>query len=256
MNLCVNARDAMPAGGTLSIEAENTVVDETYAEMMLNARPGRYVRISVADTGVGIPPEHLNQIFDPFFTTKEMGHGTGLGLATVLGIVKSHDGFVNVYSEIGKGAQFTIYLPAFEAAMPQPAQTARPGMPSGHGELILIVDDEQAIREITKTTLEAFNYRTLTANDGAQAVAHFARHAGEVKAVLTDMMMPVMDGAALAHALRSLDPQIKILASSGISAESKMAEAMNAGVNAFLPKPYTASKLLKTLAEVLGYEGE
>lgn len=252
MNLCVNARDAMPAGGTLTIESDNTVVDETYAEMMLSARPGPYVRISVADTGAGIAPEHLNQIFDPFFTTKEVGQGTGLGLATVLGILKSHDGFVNVYSEIGKGSQFTLYLPASEAAALQPAQVAVPGLPAGRGELILIVDDEQAIREITKVTLEAFNYRALTANDGAQAVALFARHAGEVNAVLTDMMMPVMDGAALTIALRSLDPQIKIIASSGHYAEGKMAEATSAGVNAFLPKPYTADKLLKTLAEVLG----
>jgi PAS domain S-box-containing protein len=252
MNLCVNARDAMPAGGTLTVEAENTTVDETYAEMMLSAHPGRYVRISVADTGVGIAPEHLNQIFDPFFTTKEVGQGTGLGLATATGIVKSHGGFVNVYSEVGKGSRFTLYLPAFEASTSPQAQETKPGLASGRGELILIVDDEQAIREITKTTLEAFNYRALTANDGAQAVALFARHSGEIKAVLTDMMMPVMDGTALAHVLRSLDPQIRIIASSGHNTESKMAEAINAGVNAFLPKPYTADKLLKTLADVLG----
>lgn len=252
MNLCVNARDAMPAGGTLTIEAENTVVDETYAEMMLSAHPGRYAMISVADTGAGIAPEHLNQIFDPFFTTKEIGQGTGLGLATVTGIVKSHEGFVNVYSELGKGSRFTLYLPAFDAATLQQAQETKPGLPSGRDELILIVDDEEAIREITKATLEAFNYRTITANDGAQAVALFARHSGEVKAVLTDMMMPVMDGAALTVALRSLDPQIKVIASSGHYAEGKLTEATNAGVNAFLPKPYTADKLLKTLTEVLG----
>jgi two-component system cell cycle sensor histidine kinase/response regulator CckA len=252
MNLCVNARDAMPAGGTLTIVAENTIVDETYAEMMLGARPGPYVQISVTDTGAGIAPEHLHQIFDPFFTTKEVGLGTGLGLATVTGIVKSHNGFVNVYSELGKGSRFTLYLPAFEAAALQQTQEAKPGLPSGDGELILIVDDEQAIREITQTTLEAFNYCTLTATDGAQAVAMFARHLGKVKVVITDMMMPVMDGAALTIALRSLDPEIKIIASSGHSAEGKMAEATNAGVNAFLPKPYTADKLLKSLAEVLG----
>jgi two-component system cell cycle sensor histidine kinase/response regulator CckA len=251
MNLCVNARDAMPAGGTVIITADNTIVDETYAEMMLSARPGRYVRIGVADTGVGIAPEHQNQIFDPFFTTKDVGQGTGLGLATVMGIVRSHDGFVNVYSEIGKGTQFTLYLPAFEASLSQQSPPAQPGLISGRGELILVVDDEQAIREITKTTLEAFNYRVLTANDGAQAVGLFARNLGEINAVLTDMMMPVMDGTALTHALRSLDPQIKIIASSGHYTEAKIAEASNAGVNVFLPKPYTAEKLLKTLAEVL-----
>ncbi len=172
--------------------------------------------------------------------------------ATALGIVKSHNGFINVYSEVGKGAQFTLYLPAHEAAALQPAQATVPGLPSGRGELILIVDDEQAIREITRTALEAFNYRAIAANDGAQAVALFARHSGEVKAVLTDMMMPVMDGGALIAALRSLDPQIRIIASSGFSAAGKMAEATSAGVNAFLPKPCTAEKLLKTLAEALG----
>ena len=242
MNLCVNARDAMVAGGTLTIEAENTVLNEAYAEMMLSALPGNYVRISVADTGVGIPPEHLDQIFDPFFTTKEVGQGTGLGLATVLGIVKSHGGFVNVYSEVAKGTQFTLYLPAFEASALRPALVTVPGLPQGHGELILIVDDEQAIREITKTTLDAFNYRALTANDGAQALALFAEHLGEVKVVITDMMMPVMDGATLAYALRSLDPEIKIIASSGLAAESKIAEITNVDINAFLPKPYSADK--------------
>jgi two-component system cell cycle sensor histidine kinase/response regulator CckA len=252
MNLCVNARDAMPAGGTLNITADNTVVDETYAKMMLSAQPGRYVRIGVSDTGVGISPDNLNQIFDPFFTTKEIGQGTGLGLATVMGIVRSHHGFVNVYSEVGKGTQFTLYLPAFESSPVQQSPPARSGLISGRGELILVVDDEQAIREITKTTLETFNYQVLTADDGAQAVGLFARHLGEIKAVLTDMMMPVMDGTALTHALRSLDPHIKVIASSGHYTEAKIAEATNAGVNVFLPKPYTADKLLKTLAEVLG----
>ena len=251
MNLCVNARDAMVAGGTLTIEAENTVLDQTNAELMLSAQPGSYVRISVADTGVGIPPEHLNQIFDPFFTTKEVGQGTGLGLPTVLGIVKSHGGFVDVYSEVAKGTQFTLYLPAFEVAALRPADVTVTGLPQGHGELILIVDDEQAIREITRTTLDAFNYRALTANDGAQAVTLFTQHLGDVKVVLTDMMMPVMDGAKLASALRSLDPEIKIIASSGLPADSKMAEATNAAFNAFLPKPYSADRLLKTLAEIL-----
>lgn len=252
MNLCVNARDAMPTGGTLTIEAENAVVDTTAAEMMMmGAQPGNYARISVTDTGVGIAREHLDRIFDPFFTTKEIGKGTGLGLSTVSGIVKSHEGFVDVYSEVGKGSRFTLYLPAFESQVLQEASDIKFGLPAGHGELVLIVDDEQAIREITRTTLEAFNYRAVTANDGAQAVALFARHSGEVKAVITDMMMPVMDGAALIAALRTLDPQIKIIASSGHYAEDKITEATNAGVNSFLIKPYTAEQLLKALADVL-----
>lgn len=251
MNLCVNARDAMPTGGTLTIEAENTLVDKTSAEMMIGAQPGHYVRISVADTGVGIAREHLDRIFDPFFTTKDIGKGTGLGLSTVSGIVKSHEGFVDVYSEVGKGSRFTLYLPAFQSQVSPEASDIKFGLPAGHGELVLIVDDEQAIREITRTTLEAFNYRAVTANDGAQAIALFARHSGEVKAVITDMMMPVMDGAALIAALRTLEPQIKIIASSGHYAEGKITEATNAGVNSFLIKPYTAEQLLKALADVL-----
>jgi len=251
MNLCVNARDAMPTGGTLTIEAENTEVDKAAAEMMMGAEPGHYVRISVIDTGAGIAREHLDRIFDPFFTTKDIGKGTGLGLSTVSGIVKSHEGFVDVNSEVGKGSRFTLFLPALQSQLPEEAGDIKFGLPAGHGELVLIVDDEQAIREITRTTLEAFNYRAVTANDGAQAVALFARHSGEVKAVITDMMMPVMDGAALIAALRTLDPQIKIIASSGHYAEGKITEAANAGVNSFLIKPYTAEDLLKALADVL-----
>ena len=251
MNLCINARDAMPNGGKLLLEASNCAVDETYAEMTNDAEPGRFVRITVTDTGGGISVDNLNRIFDPFFTTKEVGQGTGLGLSTVLGIVKGHQGFINVYSEPGKGSQFRLYLPANETLLPYITVPTPPQLPTGQGELILVVDDESAIREIARTTLEAFNYRVITANEGAEAIAVFAQKRADIKLVLTDIMMPVMDGIALIRALRTIEPAIKIIASSGLAENGKAAEATNEGVKAFLAKPYTASTLLKTLAEVL-----
>lgn len=251
MNLCINARDAMPDGGRLTIEAENRVVDETCAQMILDARPGRFVMITVTDTGTGIPTEHLDRIFDPFFTTKEVGKGTGLGLSTVLGITKGHGGFVNVYSEPGKGTQFRIYLPALEIPQVTLSDAGHPALPAGRGETILVVDDELAIREITRSTLEAFNYRALTANDGAEAIALYAQHRDEIRVVLTDMMMPLMDGPALIRALRKLDPEVRIIASSGLTENGRAAELTQSGVSTFLAKPYSADKLLKALAEVL-----
>jgi PAS domain S-box-containing protein len=251
MNLCINARDAMTQGGKLTIEASNCTIDETYAEMTADAKPGNYVQIAVTDSGMGITPGNLNRIFDPFFTTKEIGQGTGLGLSTVLGIVKGHHGFINVYSEPSRGSQFRIYLPANEEAQLQPLPSVPADLPFGHGELILIVDDETSIREIARTALEAFNYRVITANDGAEAIALFAQRQTEIQAVLTDIMMPVMDGLALIRALRKIAPQLPIIASSGLAENSKITEAADEGVKAFLTKPYTTGTLLKLLAEVL-----
>jgi len=251
MNLCVNARDAMPAGGQLSIRAENTLLDENYARMHLEAKPGKFVMVTVADTGTGMPPEIIGRIFEPFFTTKEITKGTGLGLSTALTIVRSHGGFVNVYSEPGKGTQFTVYLPALETAEAEAAEKKQPELPVGHGELILVVDDEESIRQITKGTLETFGYKVLVASDGTEALALYAENRERVKVVLTDMMMPFMDGPATIRALRKLNPQVKIIAASGLAANEKSAEASSAGVELFLPKPYTAEKLLKALANVL-----
>jgi hypothetical protein len=254
MNLCLNARDAMPSGGRLSITAENTRLDETYARMRFGTEPGCFVLLTVTDTGGGIQPEIMEKIFDPFFTTKEVGQGTGLGLSTVLGIVKSHGGLIDVYSEVGRGTTFKIYLPAVERGQLKPQEEERRDLPAGHGELILVVDDEAAIREITKGALETYGYRVLTANDGPEAVARCAEHKGEVKAALVDMMMPVMDGAATTRALRRLDSQLKVIATSGLQEESRATEAAQAGADTFLAKPYTAESLLKTLAEALNAE--
>ncbi len=253
MNLCVNARDAMPDGGKLTIKADNVEIDDNYARMNLEAKPGRFIQISIADSGVGIPPRIINRIFEPFFTTKEVGKGTGLGLSTVLGIVRSHGGFINVYSEPGRGTQFKIHLPAAETGFASVADlTASPL--AGHGELVLVVDDEVAIREIAKGTLEAYGYRALTAADGTEAIALYAQHKDEVKVVLTDMMMPYMDGPATIRALQKLNPQVKIIASSGLTENARAIEASNAGVKTFLSKPYTAGKLLEALAQALTSE--
>ena len=251
MNFCVNARDAMPSGGKLTIKADNVEIDDNYARMNLEAKAGRFVQITIADTGLGIPPNIINRIFEPFFTTKEYGKGTGLGLSTALGIVKSHGGFINVYSEPGLGTEFKIHLPAVETGFAGVEDlTAAPL--AGRGELILVVDDEIAIREIAKGTLEAYGYRALTAADGTEAIALYAQHKGEIEVVLTDMMMPYMDGLATIRALQKLNPQVKIIASSGLAENARAIEAANAGVKTFLSKPYTAGKLMEALAEVLG----
>ncbi len=251
MNLCVNARDAMPLGGSLTISAENLTVDETYARMAPNLRPGRHVRVTVVDTGEGIPPENLDRIFDPFFTTKEMGKGTGLGLATVVAIVNGHGGFVQVQSQVGTGTTFRVYLRALETAELRPTPAAGSELPRGEGEWILVVDDEPAIREIAKSALDAFGYHVLTAADGTEAIALYAQHRDRIRAVVTDMMMPYMDGGATIHALLRLAPQLPILATSGLEEAGKRKEALDAGAQRFLAKPYTAETLLKSLAEVL-----
>ena len=250
-NLCVNARDAMPQGGELTLRAENVTLDDSYARMHLEAKPGRYVMLTVTDTGAGIPSEVISRIFEPFFTTKETGKGTGLGLSTALTIVRSHGGFINVYSEPNKGSQFSVYLPAIETTRVEQAERRRAEMPAGHGELVLVVDDEEAIRQITKGTLETFGYRVLTAGDGTEAVALYAQNREEVAVVLTDMMMPFMDGPATIRALQKMNPQVRVVAASGLGGSEKAAEATALGVRMFLPKPYTAEKLLNALAEVL-----
>ncbi|PMB48736.1 hybrid sensor histidine kinase/response regulator [Fischerella thermalis CCMEE 5201] len=248
MNLCVNARDAMPNGGTLTICAENFLVDENYARMHLDAQVGAYVAITVADTGVGIAPEILDRIFEPFYTTKEFGKGTGLGLSTVLGIVKSHGGFVNVYSEVGKGSQFKVFLPAQQT--PESLEEPEKELPIGNGELILVVDDEDSIRDITKTSLETHNYKAITASDGIEAIALYAEHRDEISVVLTDMLMPSMDGLTTIRTLKKINPNVKIIAVSGLASTEKVNAAADIGVKAFLSKPYTAKQLLQTIGVV------
>jgi len=249
MNLVVNARDAMPHGGILSISAENLFIDAHYARMYLEAQVGNYIVITITDTGTGIKPESLERIFEPFFTTKEFGKGTGLGLSTVIGIIKSHGGFVNVTSQVGKGTQFYVFLPAVSVTPSLPAPEL--GLQKGHGELILVVDDEAPIREITKIILENYDYQVNTASDGIEALALYAQQKNDIKVVLMDMMMPSMDGATTIRTMQKINPQVKIIAVSGLASNDKVVETADVGFKAFLSKPYTAQELLKTINEVL-----
>jgi two-component system, cell cycle sensor histidine kinase and response regulator CckA len=249
MNLCVNARDAMPDGGILGLSANNILIDEAYTRINLDARVGSYVVITLSDTGIGIPPELLERIFDPFFTTKEVGKGTGLGLSTVLGIVKNHGGFIKVKSEVEGGTKFQVYLPAVEDTAAQ--QTEEQLLLAGNGELILIVDDEPLIQQVTKTSLEDNNYTTLLANDGIEAIALYAEYKHEISLVLMDIMMPSMDGLTALRTLQKLNPKLLAIATSGLTSNKQLAEAIGLGVKAFLPKPYTAKELLDILQKVL-----
>jgi signal transduction histidine kinase len=214
MNLCVNARDAMPGGGTLTLSAQNQFIDESMARINLDAKVDHYVVVTVADTGTGIPSELVDRIFDPFFTTKEPGEGTGLGLSTVLGIVKNYGGFLQVSSQVGEGTQFQVYLPVI--GEPASALSEHELTLQGSGELILIVDDEIAVQQTNQALLESFNFRTLTASDGLEALDLYREHPLEIKGVLMDVMMPNMDGATLIHHLRRISPEVKILAISGL----------------------------------------
>jgi PAS domain S-box-containing protein len=251
MNLCVNARDAMTNGGELTIVAENQAIDEIYAGMLRGASVGNFVVVTITDTGTGILPEIIDRIFDPFFTTKEPGQGTGLGLATVQGIVTSHGGFITVESKLGVGTKFKIHLPAHEAASQKEAEGEHPEIHLGAGEMILVIDDEAAIREMAQATLERFGYRALTADNGATALGIFAGHKDEIGVVITDMMMPVMDGPVTIRALRKLNPKVRIIASSGLAESIDAADLCQLGVKTFLTKPYDAKTLLKTVAQAL-----
>ncbi len=248
INLCLNARDAMLNGGHLSITAQNIFIDENYAWMHLEAEVGFYVVITISDTGVGIPNELLDRIFEPFFTTKEFGQGTGLGLSTVQGIIKGHHGFINVSSIVGKGTEFKVYLPAVNHAPSQSIEDL--DMPKGNGEWVMVVDDELAIREINKASLEHHNYQVMTASDGIEAIAIYAQNRDKIKTAIVDMMMPNMDGATTIVTLQRMNPQIRIIAVSGLATGDQVPLNQNSLFSAFLAKPYTTQELLKTLYAV------
>ncbi|MBI4028150.1 MAG: response regulator [Verrucomicrobia bacterium] len=254
MNLCVNARDAMPNGGRLTLMAENVFVDENTARQFHGAKPGRHVCVSIEDTGLGIPSQFIEKIFDPFFTTKEVGKGTGLGLSTVIGIVKSHGGFVNVHSEVGKGSCFKVYLPSNVKSASKILRQATEQAPIGHGETILLVDDEVFVLEIARGTLESCGYRVLTARDGTEALTQYAQHRELIAVVLMDLMMPYMDGVSAIRALRKMNPNLRIIASSGMAKNGNDDGTLrdpSLNIQVFLQKPYSAEKLLVTLNRVL-----
>lgn len=249
MNLCVNARDAMPEGGTLTITAEEAWFDEVHAKMDIDAKVGPYVVISVTDTGTGIAPEIMEKIFDPFFSTKEIGKGTGLGLSTVIGIVKNHGGFINVFSKKGQGSQFKVYLPAISDSLTPTVESETGASVKGNGETILLVDDEAALRDVTKVSLESYGYTVLTAQDGIDALAVCAQNAKRIAIVVTDIMMPDMDGLALIPAIKRINPGIEIIAMSGLTTQDKV---MNiTGVSNYLSKPFSESELVRLIQESL-----
>jgi PAS domain S-box-containing protein len=251
MNLCINARDAMPDGGSLLIKARNRYLVEEEERLVTNPMQKQYVRITVADTGVGIPANILDRVFDPFFTTKDKGQGSGLGLSTVQGIVRGHGGFVNVISQVGKGTEFKIYLPAQDVSIDEESVMENNTLPAGHGELIMVVDDEADIREVTAKTLESNGYRVIAARNGYEAVDIYRREGNEIDLVLTDMVMPNLDGPDTIRELMKINPQVRVVATSGVKTTDKLVEATGVGAKSFLPKPYTADKLLSVIAETL-----
>ena len=251
LNLCVNARDAMPAGGNLEIRAENVHLEEFESQLNPGKLNGPFIVLSVSDTGHGMTQDTMMKIFEPFYTTKGVGKGTGLGLSTVNGIIKGHRGAIHVYSEPGHGTTFRLYFPAVMQGDGWKNLDSQTSLPAGKGETILIVDDEPAIRQITKGTLETYGYRVLTAGDGKEAEEVYRKHIDEVVLVITDMMMPVRDGRETIQVLRSINPGLKIVVTSGLISTEKDDDGWRNQAQAFIAKPFTAEALLKTLEEVL-----
>ncbi|MEH1838770.1 MAG: PAS domain S-box protein [Nostoc sp.] len=245
MNLVVNARDALPDGGRIKISAENKFIDQAYTRMNLDAKVGHYIVISVADNGIGIPPEILDRIFEPFFTTKDVNTATGLGLSTVLGIIRNHNGFIKVSSNVDRGSKFDLFLPAVKAT--QIFSIEEMDLPPGEGELILVVDDEAQIREIATIILKNHNYKILTASNGIEAIALYAQHKHQINAVLMNIMMPEMDGITAIRTLQKMNNQVQIIVCSGLNSMEVFTQAADANVQAVLSKPYTARELLQTL---------
>lgn len=254
LNLCVNARDAMAEnGGSLTLLAANVELDTKAVRRLPQARPGRYVVLRVRDTGAGIPPEAMDRIFDPFFTTKPVGKGTGLGLATVQGIVRRHEGFIQVTSDLGRGAEFAVYLPAGQGTATAPApEVELPARPVARTDRwVLVVDDEEAIREAIRGALESAGYRVVTAADGGEAISVFRRRHEEIEAVVMDMMMPFIDGPTTVGLLRRFKASLPVLAVSGLPSQREEAEKSMGNRVSFLQKPFTVPALLRHLHRLL-----
>jgi PAS domain S-box-containing protein len=249
MNLCVNARDAMPDGGTLTLETRNMTLDEEETRAILSAQPGRYVRLSVSDTGCGMSSEVQARLFEPFFTTKEAGKGTGLGLAVVYGIVKAHGGFINFYSEVDQGSTFHLYLPAIRLAVEE-RETKAAELPTGT-ETVLLVDDEESVRKLGQRILKRCSYTVLMAKNGVQALEVYQAHQGEIALVVLDALMPEMGGRECLRRLRELDPQVKVLISTGYTADSSAQELMAEGALGIVEKPFLLQDFATAVRTVL-----
>lgn len=251
LNLVTNARDAMEGRGNLTLSVRRqTITAQDYPATML--KPGAYALITVEDSGVGMSTEVRDKVFEPFFTTKRLGGGTGLGLATSLAIVKSHGGAISAYSELGAGSRFSMYLPLADhgAAVTRGDTNDQPA-PAGSGELVLVVDDEPSIRKLVGATLEAHGYRVVTASNGRDAIDVFARHADDIALIFTDMMMPEMDGAAMAAYFFDQHPHLPIVAASGLQEIGAAARVSNSGVRHFLTKPFTTDSLVRAVYAAL-----
>ncbi len=249
LNLCLNARDAMPNGGTLTISARNATLRQ--AELLdHDSSPGDFVVIEVRDTGTGISPNHVEQIFDPFFTTKGVGEGSGLGLSTSHAIVRSHGGFIQVETALGVGTVFRVYLRATSAPLPVVSDKP-PELAVGSQECVLVVDDEAPIRRVLQSTLERYGYRVLLANNGAEAIEMYSAHSSDIHVVVTDLMMPVMDGIAVIRAIHAKDPELRIIAASGLATKERREEVLQEGASHFLAKPFTTDVLLSTVRTAL-----
>jgi len=253
LNLCVNARDAMPDGGRITLSARHTVVSAEDAVVPGGPAHDRYLVLAVSDNGIGMPQRVIDRVFEPFFTTKQFGQGTGLGLSTSMGIVRSHGGFMNVSSEEGKGSTFKVFLPVPSGAVAATAihEAGAGQIRRGAGQLILVVDDEATILDIARQTLESFGYQVITAEDGAQGIEKYKQFRSRRPLVVTDMMMPVSDGATLIADLCRIDPDVRVIAMSGLGDSVQRTQALDGGAHQLLDKPFTADLLLRVVSDEL-----
>lgn len=255
LNLCVNARDAMPAGGRLVVGSDALEIGEANQNQYPELRPGAYVVFTVTDSGGGIAPDIRHRVFDPFFTTKEVGKGSGLGLSTALGIVKAHRGGIYFESREGEGTTFRVIFPVLPddepaKAVPMAVPAARDGV--ARTPMLLLVDDEAQVRELSRRALEQSGFKVITAVNGREAVDLFAQHAEEVQAVIMDLLMPVMNGAAATAAIKRLRPDVPIVGASGFATDALVNEAKRAGITTFLPKPFTVTILVDAVRTAMG----
>jgi PAS domain S-box-containing protein len=254
LNLCVNARDAMPEGGELQLRLDTVELGEAREAGWIDFAPGAHVRLSVSDTGCGMTPEIRSRIFDPYFTTKRAGSGTGIGLSTVASIVRKHRGHIEVESAVGRGSRFMVYIPVSDASA-EAGAAPKADLPRGSGELVIVADDDHAVQEMTRLTLEAYNYRVLVADDGAEALSLFLQNRNDTALVITDAAMPVMNGRALIHALRKLEPDLPILVFTATDASDPLVGTLPDDSVAVLHKPASQAQLICATSEAIHSPG-